>query len=86
MSYVEEIKKAMEQNKVIKGNDETVKAIRQETIEKVFVTSNYPDIEEIKELCEIHAVNVEEISETNEELGALCKTPFSISLLGIKKE
>ena len=82
----DEIKKALEEEKTVMGNDEVIKGIKKGTISKIFVASNYPEMEEIKYLCENFKVDIEELKETNEELGALCKVPFLISVLGIKKE
>ena len=84
--YPEEIKKAMETNKAMIGRDTTIKALKKGKLAKVFVTKNYFEKEQLRRLCKTAETELEELNETNEELGAMCKTAHSISIIGIKKE
>ncbi len=81
---VSELKKAVEEKKIILGKDRTIKKLRRGEITKVFLASNCSkdDEEEIKHLAKIGSVKVEKLKQPNEEVGLLCKKSFSISVLG----
>lgn len=83
-----DIRKVVEEGKAIIGAEKTLKEIRNGKISKVFLTSNCSEeiANEIKSLKEIGKFEIEELKETNEELAAMCKKPFKISILSIKKE
>ena len=87
MSSEDEIKKALENKKAIIGTDRVIKLLKQGLLKKVFVSLNCP--KEIKESINyyksISGVEVVELEKDSEELGVLCKKPFTISVLGILK-
>ena len=80
-----EIKQALDKGKLIIGTEETFKAIRRNLLVKVFISENCSCGDDIKHLCNINNIDVIELSYSNEELGAICKKPFSISVLGMKQ-
>ena len=84
---VADIRDLIEQDKVIIGTDNTMKALRDGKLSKVMLSSNCrEDIkEDIRHFAEIGKVVVVELSQANDELGIICKKPFSISVLGIKE-
>ena len=80
-----EIKKLLGTEKLILGSKRTMKLLRQGKLSKVFITSNCPlavtkDIESHKADAEVIV-----LSQANDELGAICKKSFSISLAGVLK-
>ena len=82
---ITEIKKLLGSEKLILGSKRTLKFLRQGKLSKIFITSNCPaavarDIESHKGDAEVIV-----LSQANEELGAICKKPFSISLAGVLK-
>ncbi len=84
---MEEIKKVLGTEKLIIGLERTMKALRKGELSKVFLASNAPteakgDLEHYKA---ISGLKVEELDMDNEELGALCRKPFQVSVLGLKK-
>ena len=81
---VSELKKAVEEKRIILGKDRTIKKLRRGDITKIFLASNCSndDEEEIKHLAKIANVKVEKLKKPNEEVGLLCKKIFSISVLG----
>ncbi len=85
---VKEIKKALEEKKVVFGADVTLKNLKTGKVSLIYLTSNCP--EELKENILHHAkvggIAIREISYSDEELGIICKKPFSISVLTILKE
>ncbi|MGV8168754.1 MAG: ribosomal L7Ae/L30e/S12e/Gadd45 family protein [Candidatus Nanoarchaeia archaeon] len=84
---MDEIKKLLGSEKLIIGTQETMKAMRQGKLKKLFVVSNadpkfLKDLEQYKDMAK---VEVEYLNMTNEELGAICRKPFLISVLGVLK-
>ncbi|MBT7902594.1 hypothetical protein HN587_01950 [Candidatus Woesearchaeota archaeon] len=84
---IAEIKKLLKEEKLIFGQDTTVKGLRQGTIDKVFLCSNCDDItsEDIKHYAKIAGVEIIDLEISNEELGDVCKRPHNIKVLGVKK-
>ena len=87
MAAVEEIKKIIKDKKAVIGTNAVLKGLKLGKVSKVFVTINCPeDIKEsVKHYAELSKAEVIEIEQPNDELGILCKKPFSISLLGLSK-
>jgi len=86
--FEDEIKKVLTSKKLILGKDEVLKNIRKNLMSKVFVASNCPDIL-MKDLQKYSKMSGFELFETkipNDELGAVCKKPFSIVVLGLLKQ
>ena len=82
---MKDLKEALKENKVIIGTDRTLKLLKLSKLKRVYISSNCPgdvksDIEHYSKLNNIPMIN---LKENNEELGALCKKPFFISVLGI---
>ena len=75
-------------DKAIIGTEETIKEIKRGNISKVLISSNCSEEvkEELNRLKEIEKFELEELKETNQELGTICKKPFKISILSLKKE
>ena len=84
---LQEIKKNLTSGKLTFGTNSTLKSIKTGKITKVFVTKNCPDHVR-KDLATYKGIKEFEIIEmplTNEELGSICKKPYSVSLLGLIK-
>ena len=81
---MEDLKKALQENKVIIGKDRVLKKLRIGKLNKVYLASNCPSIikDDIKHLAKINKIQVIEAKQDNEQLGIICKKPFSISVLG----
>ena len=81
---MEDLKKALQDNKVIIGKDRVLKKLRIGKLEKVYLSSNCPEVlkEDINHLAKIHKIKVIETGKDNEQLGTFCKKTFSISVLG----
>jgi len=82
---VAELKKLLAANKAVLGTDETVKLLRQGKIKKVFLASNCnPQVkEDVEQFCKVGSVECVELTQSNEEIGVLCKKPFAISIVGV---
>lgn len=86
-SILKQLKKDLESKKVVIGAQRTLKLLRQGKIARVLVAQNSTDV--LKDDLVYYSKNggfeIVELDVPNEELGVLCKKPFSISLLGILK-
>jgi large subunit ribosomal protein L30e len=84
---VKEIKAAIESGKLIEGTDRSLKLLRENKIEKVFVSKNCPGQikDDIVRLSEFNEIEVVSLSQPNDELGAICRKPYSISMVSISK-
>ncbi len=83
-----EIKKLLKTKKLVIGTEMAVKKLKAGKLAQVFITSNCPD--KIKEDIEYYGklgdTDVVKLKISNDELGIVCKKPFSISVLGVIKE
>jgi len=83
--HLDEIKKLLDSDKLIIGQERTIKALKSGTVAKVFVAKNASD--ELKADVDQYGEKAEVVhtDKTNEELGTICKKPFAISVLGVAK-
>jgi len=84
---VTELKKILKGENVIVGTERTLKELKRGALERVFVTSNCPasveqDIDYYARLGNVEKVK---LPFPNEELGVICKKPFSISVVSLLK-
>jgi large subunit ribosomal protein L30e len=82
-----DIKKLLKTDKLIIGTDRVVKGLRKGTLSMIYMSSNCPeDIRnEVEHYSKLTETKIEKLKEPNDELGAVCKKSFSISLLGVLK-
>lgn len=85
--HEDEIRKLLTSKKLLLGKDEVLKNIRKNLISKVFVASNCPDmlLNDLQRYSKISGFELLETKLPNDELGAVCKKPFSIVVLGLLK-
>lgn len=79
---LDNLKKAIKEKKLIIGTERTISALKRGEAKEVFVSKNCPELlrKEIKNYAEISNISVNELKESNEEMGTICKKPFSINL------
>ena len=83
----EEIKKLVATPKAIVGTDKTLKAMRSGNLTKIFLAKNVKDStrKDIEAYSKVENIEVIQLILGNDELGTICKKPFSISVLGESK-
>lgn len=82
-----EFKKLLKSKLVVIGTERTIKSLKRGNIEKVFLSSNCPTNVE-KDLgyyASLSKADVIRLQYPNDEIGVICKKPFSISVLSILK-
>ena len=84
-SATDEIKNNLKTDKLVIGTDKTVKLLKLGKLVKVFVAENTAELVEndLDYYSKINNVEVSKLNIDNEELGVLCKKPFSISVMGL---
>ena len=85
--YEEDIRKILTSKKLLIGKDEVLKNIRKSLVQKAYIASNCPK-DLLTDLTKYSKISNFELIETkipNDELGTVCKKPFSISVLGLLK-
>jgi large subunit ribosomal protein L30e len=82
---IQELKKELNTDKILIGTDRTLKSLKQGNVIKVYLSNNVA--EEVKQDIEYYAglskVELVSLPFPNDELGAVCKKPFSISVVGL---
>lgn len=84
---VDEIKKLIKNKNLVIGTEKTLKELKLGKLAKVFVSKNAPesikaDLNKYGKLSKTEVVN---LKYDNDEIGEICKKPFSISILGQTK-
>ena len=80
---LEELRKILKEKKVVFGSERTLKMLKNNKLNGIYLASNCPNKvkESIKYYAKLSNVNVVELEQANDELGVICKKPFSISVL-----
>ena len=87
MEALTELRKHVQGSKFVMGTDEVMKHLRHSRLAKVFVASNCPDKMkgDIRHYCSVAGCELVELAVPNDELGVMCKKPFSIVVVGVLK-
>lgn len=82
-----ELKKLLKKGTVVIGTKNTLKKLRNNKLEKIWLSSNVPETvkNDILKYSEISNVIVIELPIPNDELGVLCKKQFSVSVASLVK-
>ncbi|MBS3124658.1 ribosomal L7Ae/L30e/S12e/Gadd45 family protein [Candidatus Woesearchaeota archaeon] len=80
-----DFKKLLTANKLILGTEETMKKLRLGKISKIYLASNCEERArlDIKKTCSLENVPCVDLTQSNDEIGVLCKKPFAISVVGV---
>ncbi|MBU0629128.1 MAG: ribosomal L7Ae/L30e/S12e/Gadd45 family protein [Nanoarchaeota archaeon] len=82
-----EIRKLLKGKNALIGADETLKNLKLGRIIKIYLSANCSDKAKsaIDHYIKLNKVEVIQLKYLNDELGILCKKPFSISVLSVLK-
>lgn len=83
----EEIRKELENKKVILGLERTIKEIKKSNIKKIYLSSNVPNevVDDLEYYASLQSIEIIKLEIPNDELGVVCKKPFLVSVLGLLK-
>lgn len=84
---IDEIRKLLKQKKVIIGTERTLNSLKLGKIKTVYLSSNCPEniSDAVKHYSKLSKAAIIKLKYPNDELGILCKKPFSISVLSVPK-
>lgn len=84
---LDQILAALASKKLIIGKEKTLKLLRKNNIEKIFLASNAPELWKklFKHYCELVGCELFILEKDSSELGELCKKPFNITVLAIAR-
>ena len=87
MAEIDEIRKLLKSKNLIIGTERTVKCLKTGKLSRAYLSSNCPKNirEDLKYYGELSNTPIIELEQTNEEIGTLCKKPFLISVLSVRK-
>ena len=85
---LDEIRNNLKGKRLVLGTESTVKQLRRSRLSKVFLSSNAPESvkKDVAYYCSISNCSVENMDVPNDELGVICKKPFSVSVVGLLKQ
>mgnify|MGYP002635913009 CR=1 FL=1 len=80
---MEQLKDAFKEKTLTYGFKESIKKIKIKKVGTVFIAKDCPEDmrEDIKLNAKISGVNIIELDATSQEIGAVCKKPFPITVL-----
>ena len=80
---LENLKKALKEEKVIFGTERTMKMMKNGKVKEVIIAINCKEEveKELNHNAEALGIKVIKSKENSEELGVLCKKPFAVSVL-----
>ena len=87
MITTDHIRKLIEEKKVTIGTAATTRALKADGLKNIIIASNASQAtkDTLARYTGVTKTPVEIIETPNDELGTMCKKPFAISVLGIKK-
>ncbi len=80
---IDELRKLDDEERVI-GTNETLRLLRKDELEKVFLAENAPDEvkEDIQRYAELNGIEYTVLDVDNDELGVAMRKPFNIAVVG----
>ncbi len=80
---MDELRKALKETTISFGTENTIKRIKNANAKKVFLSSNCPEStrKKIEYYSKLGNIGIIQLDIPNDEIGLICKKPFSISVL-----
>lgn len=86
MNYTEKIKEGMKDKTLVVGKRQIVKGLKCKELEVVYAAKNIDEefTATVQKYAKLADIKVEKIGIESDELGTLCKKPFSVLVCGLK--
>jgi len=83
----EEIRKLLEEGKLVIGHNEAKKALETGSAVRIAVAENAPatEADAMRDYAVMAGAEVVELSVRNDQLGTICRKPFAISFFAVTK-
>ena len=87
MEALTELRKHVQGSKLVIGTAEVMKLLKHNKLARIFAASNCPASikDDLKHYGTMADCEIVELQVPNDELGVLCKKPFSIAVVGVLK-
>lgn len=84
---VKELSDELKTKEVFLGTEETLKKLGKGEVSKVYMASNVEEFrkEEVEKYAKLAEIDIVALPLNNEQLGVLCKKPYSVAVLSVKK-
>jgi large subunit ribosomal protein L30e len=84
---ITELRRDLKAKKAIFGTDKTIKELKKGNLSRVYLARNCKESarRDIEHYCKLGKVKLVNLKEANDELGAICKKPFIISVISFLK-
>ncbi|MBW2968853.1 ribosomal L7Ae/L30e/S12e/Gadd45 family protein [Candidatus Woesearchaeota archaeon] len=81
------IRKLLASDKIIIGTEKTIKELRKGKLSKIFIsaTCSQKTVADLEKYAGLAGVEIQKLKLPSDEIGVICKKPFSISVLGVLK-
>ncbi len=85
MEALTELRKHVQGSKLVIGTAAVMKLLKHNRLARIFVASNSPASikDDLKHYGTMSDCEIVELQVPNDELGVLCKKPFSIAVVGV---
>jgi len=85
---LEDLKSALEENKVILGSKRTIKYLKSGKVKMIVIANNCSDNvkKDLEHYTKLSELKLENFDGTAKQLGIICGKPFSIATLAILSE
>jgi ribosomal protein L30E len=81
------ISNVLKENKnIIFSKDQNLKLLREGKLSEIFLADNFPSKTLFENIAKMTDTKVNILKQKNDEIGALCKKPYAISIIGLKKK
>ena len=82
-----DIRKLIKSKNLVIGTERTIKNLKLGKVDTIIISSNCPEnvFKNVKYYAGLSKADAIKVPYPNEELGVICKKPFSISILSILK-
>ena len=87
-NVVTDIKKLLDAGKLVIGGERTMKLLKTGKAKHVYLSKNCSSevCEDVKRYAGLGGIEVTSLDVASEELGALCRKPFGISIISVARE
>jgi large subunit ribosomal protein L30e len=82
---IEEIKDSIDDKKIVLGTTAAIKALKNNLLRKVFLSTTCKETakKDIEYYASFHNIPIVQLNYPSDEVGVICKKPFSIAVLGL---
>jgi len=79
----EEIRKLLKEEKLVIGTEKTIKSLKEDKVLRVFISKNCPSYVKQEIVSNLSKAELVELEQNNQQLGTICKKPYSISVMSL---